>query len=222
MKFDKLTQMEEIALNTFKELWHERDLNPIYINEEKEGLCVCKENGEWISFDYARGKRYYLHNYDSMSAAIEKIYSFLDKANKEYCMSKYPELLKDNLENKPKHVPKYVKYEDLEDEEKTILDAFIKLLKEKKEFYLNVVYPQEYEVNKYQERITFYKLDNKWVSYILERNQKSGYREYDDLYTLCMDIFNSLEKSHSDYHLDIFPILVEDIKKNYSKTKSIR
>ena len=55
-----------------------------------------------------------------------------------------------------------------------------------------------------------YKENGKWVSYIYERGEKCGYREYNDLFSLCMDIFEALDKESTDYCMKEFPLLVDE------------
>ena len=45
---------------------------------------------------------------------------------------------------------------------------------------------------------------------IYERGEKCGYREYNDLFSLCMDIFEALDKESTDYCMKEFPLLVDE------------
>ena len=105
----------------------------------------------------------------------------------------------------------------LSNEERTIMGIFIKLLKETGHLSRNVeIFPK----GKIPEaRLVVDKVDDKWVAYIYERAEISGYREYDGLYSLCLDVFEALDKNSTDYCVDIFVPLVEDIINNEFKGK---
>ena len=214
MNFDTLSEREKAAFRAFIYLWHERDLSSITVNDEKDGICICKENGKWISFFYARGQRHNYHEFDYLYSVFEYHFNFLDKPNAEYCISQYPRVLSAALNKNPLVEPEYVKYDDFSDKEKTIFLAFIKVLRETGSMPLHIVYPTEDKVDKYIERLQFYKKGNKWVSYILERNEKTGYREYSDLYCLCVEAFQMLEKDCTDYCMDVFDPLIQDVIEN--------
>jgi hypothetical protein len=102
-------------------------------------------------------------------------------------------------------------FDELTNEEQIILSIFKMLIGERgltNEFYF------------FSEKsggcggFCIYKKDGKWISYIYERGEKSGYREYDDLYSLCMDTFGSLDKKSTDYCIEAFPKLVESFFTN--------
>ena len=66
-----------------------------------------------------------------------------------------------------------------------------------------------------------YKENGKWISYNYEKGEISGYREYNSLYDLCMDIFEALDKESTDYCIKTFPSLV-DFALNGSKEHKTR
>ena len=138
--------------------------------------------------------------------------TFLDKRNEEHCKDRFLDLLIARQNGEEPKKDEYVDYENLSEEEKTVLGAFLKVLKESGDLTRNIVYPTKKEdVDKHIERLQFYKKGNKWVSYILERNERGGYHEYDSLYPLCLDAFECLEKSHTDYCMEAFPPLVQEV-----------
>ncbi len=96
-------------------------------------------------------------------------------------------------------------YEKLNNEEKVILNVFSKLLNETGHLSRNVeIFPKEY----IEDRLIVEKKDDKWVFYINERGKVSSYREYNDLFSLCMDLFEALDKESTDYCMKEFPLLV--------------
>ncbi len=104
------------------------------------------------------------------------------------------------------------------EEEETILNIFAKLMKETGDLNRNVlIMPSKDEECK----LIIKKKDNKWISYVKERGVIDPVLEYDDLYDCCMDIFDNLEKSSADYCTDIFQVLVQDIRKNKVKSKTM-
>ena len=218
MQFERLTLEEEKKIEVFLELWKERCITTIFVNHLVDGTCIGKLNDKWVKFYHARNTIYSLEEYESLDSLIDHYFIVLGKRNEEYFRKEYPLRLNDALEGKIRPKDKYIKYSELTDEEKTILIAFIKLLREKGDYERNIYYPSEKTVDRWEETLQFYKKGNKWILYVLERNIKSGFREYDDLYSLCIDAFDSFEKEHTDYYMDVFPVLIEDILKSKQKT----
>ncbi len=103
-----------------------------------------------------------------------------------------------------------MEYGELTSKEYIIFKTFKQLLQEigrVHDFY----FFNQTENNRGENRICIYKdINNKWISYVSERNQMCGYREYDNLYDLCLDSFESLEKKDTDYCLSVFPELVQN------------
>lgn len=99
-------------------------------------------------------------------------------------------------------------FDELTNEEQIVFTVFWKLMKERgllKEFYF---------FQKKTEGLggfCIYKEDGKWISYTYERGEIIGYRDYIDLYSLCMDTFEALDKASTDYCLNDFPLLVEQV-----------
>ena len=213
MEFDELTEEEKGMTEAFIASWSERDRTPIYVGENKGGITIGKIKGIWTSYSWVRGERYDMHVYPTFFELADRIYSFLDKRNEEHCKDRFLDLLIARQDGVELEKEEYVEYENLGEDEKKVLDAFIKVLKESGDLPRNIVYPSKEEVDEHIERLQFYKKGNKWVSYILERNERGGYREYDSLVPLCFDSFECLEKSHTDYCKSVFPGMIQDILK---------
>ena len=204
---------EKRIASTFVQVWGERNFSPINING-KSGNNISKLDGMWAIVTYINDEIYYYKEFETQYEACIAYFNWLDPDNAHYCKMVFDELINDKSKTLPK--PKYVKYEDLSENEKVILDVCLKLLDDSGDLYTHVVYPErEDEVDRFVERIQFYKKGNVWVSYILERNEIGGYREYYTLYSLCIDMFEALEKSHTDYCLSNFPIMVQKALENH-------
>ena len=96
-------------------------------------------------------------------------------------------------------------YDKLTNEEQIILSVFKMLLDERgliHEFYF--FDKESIECG----GLCVYKENGKWISYSYEKGVKIGYREYGNLYSLCMDAFESLDKNSTDYCTEAFPKLV--------------
>ena len=111
-------------------------------------------------------------------------------------------------------------FERLTDEENVIMSIFTKLLKETNHLSRNVIiFPSNIQEGK----MIIDKSDYKWIFYIYERGKVFGYKEYDNLYSLCIDVFKSLDKDSTDYCMDVFVPLVEDLMNNeFNQKKMIK
>jgi hypothetical protein len=92
-------------------------------------------------------------------------------------------------------------YNDLTDYEKAVLGKFDELLK--RTYCSNSVYYSEHshDVGGY----CIVKKDGVWKSYIYERGQAIGIREYTDVYELVVDLFDGLDYNSTIYCIDNFP-----------------
>ena len=91
--------------------------------------------------------------------------------------------------------------EELTEYEKDVLDTFKILVKNAgaSTFYHfgeETIFPA---------RLTIAKRGDKWVSYIYERGEYSGFREYDDVYDAVIDSFDGLGPNLSYYFIDNLP-----------------
>jgi len=214
MKFDELTKEEEIIVEAFTKLWSERNVSTISINKANSN-SLCKINGKWATFFYIRDEIYNYKEFDDLYSACLSYFKCLDGNNEKYCKSMFPELIKKLADNEIIEETGYVNYNDLTNEEQIILNVFIQLLKDTGDYIRNIIYPEsEDKIDEFIERLQVYKKGNVWVAYVLERNEKSGYTEFHTLYSMCMAIFNSMEKTHSDYCLSRFPIMVQQALEN--------
>ena len=101
-----------------------------------------------------------------------------------------------------------MRMEELEEDEKKILTVFINLMKEiKRDRSFTFLEKVEGGAGGF----CIYKEDGKWITYTYEKGMKIGYREYDDLFSLCMDIFEALDKESTDYCIEVFPELVNRV-----------
>ena len=107
-------------------------------------------------------------------------------------------------------------FEELTSEEKKVLTVFIELM-EKIGRRHSFTFLEK--VNGGAGGFCIYKEDDKWITYTYEKGLKLGYREYDKLYDLCMDIFEALEKKDTDYCLSVFPTLVQEVCNTNSKNR---
>ena len=106
---------------------------------------------------------------------------------------------------------------ELEENEKKILAVFINLMREiGRERSFTFLEKTEGGAGGF----CIYKEDGKWITYTYEKGQKLGYREYDDLFSLCMDIFEALDKESTDYCIEVFPELVNKVMDNDSNKKT--
>ena len=92
-------------------------------------------------------------------------------------------------------------YDDLTREEQVVLEAFMKLMNDVGEAE-SFLFFNKTEIKECHYCI--YKENNKWISYIYENGEKKEYHECDNLYRLCINIFESLSKKERDYCLKNF------------------
>ncbi len=105
-----------------------------------------------------------------------------------------------------------MEYGELTNEEQIIFDIFNQLIHEIGRAY-DFIFFDKYAGGLGE--ICIYKdTNNKWILYVTERGQKYGYREYDNLYNLCLDVFEMLEKKHTDYCVSVFPGSVQNALNN--------
>ncbi len=93
-----------------------------------------------------------------------------------------------------------MKYDDLTREEQIVLEAFIKIIKDNGLIYLFNFLDHPHG----EGTIYIYKKDDNWVRCFYERGEEHDHKEYDNLYRLCIDIFELLEKKNRDYCLKNF------------------
>ena len=91
--------------------------------------------------------------------------------------------------------------EELTEYEKDVLDTFKKLIKNAGaitcyHFGEETIFPA---------RTTIAKRGDKWVSYIYEKGEYGGFREYDDVYDLVIDTFDGLGPNLSYYFINNLP-----------------
>ena len=213
-----LTEEEKRIAAIFIHVCGKKGISTVLINKQYR-YSIGKVIGKWAIISYYQDQPYNYEKYDDLYSACIAYFNMLDPNSAEYCKNMFEELVKDSSQSF--NFDNYVKYEDLIDGEKIILDACLKVLQETGDLNRHIVYPRcEDEIDKYEARLYFYKKGNVWVVYILERNEKGGYREYSTLYPLCFEIFDNLEKSHTDYCLSRFPNLVKEaLKKTNKKIK---
>lgn len=100
--------------------------------------------------------------------------------------------------------------EELTDYEKDVLDTFKKLVKNAGastcyHFGEETIFPAH---------ITIAKRGDKWVSYVYERGEYGGFREYDDVYDVVIDSFDGLGPNLSYYFIDNLPSKEEFKERN--------
>ena len=101
-----------------------------------------------------------------------------------------------------------MEYGELTSEERIIFNIFNQLIHEIGRAYDFIFFDKE--AGGLGEICIYKDVNNKWVLYVIERGQKFGYREYDNLYDLCLDVFEMFEKKNTDYCVSVFPALVQN------------
>ncbi len=104
MSFDELTNDERIVLDTFIELMKKIGRIDMFTFFEKIvgdcGVCVYKENGKWVTYDYERNEIHGYVEYDNLYQLCIYIFKELDKKGTDYCMKVFPELVQENLSSR--------------------------------------------------------------------------------------------------------------------------
>ncbi len=107
MSFDELTENEKIVFDTFVELMKKIGRIDMFTFFEKKvgpcGVCVYKENGKWITYDYERNEINGYVEYDNIYQLCIYIFKSLDKKSTDYCMKVFPELVQENLSKGNSH-----------------------------------------------------------------------------------------------------------------------
>ena len=210
MEFDNITKEEETILKAFLYLWNKRCITTIFVNEYKRGICFCKTNNKWASFHLINDVKYNYEEFDNVYLLCLHYFNYLNEYNSMECLEEFPIVLSKVAKNEPLDTDKYVPFDELEEDEKTIFNIFIALMGEISSLHIYNSYPEEKDIDKRNEKLYIYKRGNKWIEYYLERNEKVDYSEYDDLLSLCYDIFEIFEKSNTDYCNEKFPIMLRE------------
>ena len=208
MEFEQLSKKEEAILKAFLYIWNERSVSTIYINELKTGICFCKENNKWTSFHLTNNEKYDYKEFDNLFLLTKHFLRILNEYCSDDCLKEFSEALNKVIYNIPLDTEKYCSFDELAEDEKMVFDLFIKLKDEIGALPTIHSYPKEDEIDHHG--LNIYKKGNKWVLYYLDRNMKFGYKKYDYLLTLCYDVFESLEKTDTDYCNEKFPFLIAE------------
>ncbi len=91
-------------------------------------------------------------------------------------------------------------------EEEVIIRAFTRLMQETSLIY-NIIFEKR---NSGLGTVCIFKEDDKWIFYIVDHNTIFEYKEYDNLYRLCIEFFYTLEKKNTDYCLKMFPSYINE------------
>ena len=109
-----------------------------------------------------------------------------------------------------------MKYDDLTLEEKFVFDTFILLLK-------SINYSELFVLgnNNITKGFAIYKENNKWKEYVIDECEIIGYVQYENIYDLCMNSFNYIDKENRDYCIVCFPLLIKE-RENINKKELVK